>query len=1060
MTPRCLLEWACKGLRLMLMLMLGTVVQTALAQQARVLDDFSDAAAWNVTASDQVQARAERAADGALCLRYDFGAVSGYAVLHRKLAIELPPHYAFTLRLRGGGPVNAFQFKLVDASGDNVWWMNRPAFQAPAASTDLLVRKRQIGFAWGPTDQRELQRAATLEFVVARQEGGAGELCFERLELRTLPAPAPAGAGSAAASSALEPAARAFDGDAATAWISARAGLQHWQVDFGGPREFSGVLLRWAAGARASDFDLQLSDDGRSWRTLHRVRASQREVLPLWLPDSEARYLRVLMRDGPKPRYALAEVQVMDPAQWPTLDAALHAMAQVEPRGRYPRAYLGEQNYWTLVGVDAGAANSALMSEDGALEPRRAGPSIEPFVIDGGGRVVGTWAGVDATHTLRDGYLPLPQVRWSGHGYTLDVEAGADGPPERPELVARYTLTNTSEQTRTLTLALALRPWQVNPPTQFLNTPGGVSPVRRVAWSGDTLQVDGRAWLQTPVPPDDIGAAAFDRADALDLAARGGLPALAPGRPLEDPQGLASAVLRWRFVLPAGESRRVALVLPLAHDAAPQADPRSAEQRLDAIASAWRERLNRVGLALPPAAQPLHDTLRSALAQILISRAGAALQPGTRSYARSWVRDGAMMVAGLLRLGELDAARDFVQWYAGQIFANGKVPCCVDVRGADPVPENDSHGQFIHAVALLWQHTRDRALVEPLWPMVDAAARYMETLRQSERSEANRQPDRIAFYGLMPASISHEGYSAKPMHSYWDDFWALAGYRDAAALARLLGHAGRADELARQRDEFDADLAASLAASVARHRIDYLPGAAELGDFDPSASTMIFSPAGAESRVPRALLESTWERYWREVEARRDGRREWKDYTPYELRSVSAFVRLGQAGRAHALLDFILADRRPAAWNQWAEVVGRAAREPRFVGDMPHAWISSDFMRSVLDLLAYERPSDGAVVLAAGVPAAWWQAAPVAVRDLRTEHGLLSFRLEREGAQTLRLEVPAGTARPPGGLWFAWAGPGDPPARTTDGRPLSWQGGLLRLPEAPLELRFPVPVAN
>ena len=183
------------------------------------------------------------------------------------------------------------------------------------------------------------------------------------------------------------------------------------------------------------------------------------------------------------------------------------------------------------------------------------------------------------------------------------------------------------------------------------------------------------------------------------------------------------------------------------------------------------------------------DTLRSSLAHILMSRDGPALQPGTRSYARSWMRDGAMMVAGLLRLGEVQAARDFVVWYAQHLFASGKVPCCVDARGADPVPENDSHGEFIFAVAELWRYTGDRALLRSLWPQVDAAARYMERLRQSERSALNREPGREMLFGLLPASISHEGYSAKPMHSYWDDFWALAGYRDAAELATALGAA-------------------------------------------------------------------------------------------------------------------------------------------------------------------------------------------------------------------------------------------------------------------------------
>ena len=1012
-----------------------------------VLDDFADTAAWTATASDEVKAEAVRAPDGSLCLRYDFGRVSGYAVLRRALAVELPPHYALALTLRGSGPPNALQVKLVDASGDNVWWFNRPGWVAPERSSELVIRQRQIEFAWGPAADRTLRRAAAVELVVASGTGGRGELCFERLALRQLPPPAPPTPPVAGASTARAQAALAIDGDAKTAW-RAPLGAQHWQLDLGAPRELSGVLVRWADGARAADFDLQFSDDGRAWRTVRQVRGSARDVLPLWLPDSETRHLRLALRRGPHAAgYALAEVRAMSPADWPTLDAALRSLAQSLPRGRMPRAYLGQQNYWTLVGVDRGAANSALVSEDGAIEPRRAGPSLEPYVVDERGAVTG-WSGAVAEHALRNGYLPLPQARFVAPEHTLAVEVGAEGSPERSQLIARYTLTNTTARPRTMTLALALRPWQVNPPTQFLNTTGGASAVRRVEWARGTLRVDGRDWLHAQAAPSAVTAAAFDHGDPLDL------PALPPLTTLDDPQGLASAVLRWRTELAPGASRSVYVVLPLAGNAMLPKDPRV---QLDAVAQGWQQRLDRVTLALPPAARPLADTLRSALAHILMSRDGAALQPGTRSYARSWVRDGAMMVAGLLRLGETDTAREFVQWYAQQLFATGKVPCCVDARGADPVAENDSHGQYIYMVAELWRHTRDTKMIDPLWPGVDAAARYMELLRQSQRTPAQQ---RTPFWGLMPASISHEGYSAKPMHSYWDDFWALAGYRDAARLAQIFAPTARAAELARQRDEFGNELAASLAAAVAQHRIAFLPGAAELGDFDPSSSTMIFSPAGFEQRVPRALLESTWERYWREAVARRDGRRAWSDYTPYELRSVSAFVRLGQPERAIALLDHFLRDRRPAGWNQWAEVVGREPREPRFVGDMPHAWISSDYIRSVLDLLVYERDSDGALVLGAGVPATWWRTAPVEVRDLRTAWGTIGWRLQREAPRVLRLTVnaPARAEPPPGGTWFAWTARGTPPATTVDGRPLEWQGRLLRLPDGAVDLRMQLPV--
>ena len=972
-----------------------TLSQALAAPAPQLLDDFRDTSRWQASASDQVGARIAADAGGAMCLHYDFGRISGYAVARRTLALELPAHYLFTLRLRGEGAPNALQLKFVDASGDNVWWRNLPDFTPPKRATNLPIRQRQIEFAWGPSDDKVLRRAAALELVVASgQGGGAGRLCFERLTMQRLDPPA------AAATPVL---------------MHSAAGST---LSFGGAqREFNGLLWQWSPTANSSGHSsVQVSDDGRLWRTVHRLPPSRRDWQALWLPDVEARQVRIT-----GPRRALNLV-AMSPAAWPDRNAMLMALAAQASRSHHPRALHGEQNYWTLVGVDGGGAHAALLSEDGAIEPRRGGPSIEPVVIDGQGRLLG-WAEVQAeghsATTLREGHLPLPSMHWTHPAFGLTVEAGAEGTRKQSLLIARYTLHNPTAQRQTLTLALLLRPWQVNPPQQFLNTPGGVAEIRQLQWSaaGQQLHVNQRPWLQALNAPQRVSAARFDEGD---VTAPGNKPTARPLRTLQDPQGLASARLDWPLDLAPGERRSITVALPLAGTLAAPRDAADAAARLDAVASAWRSRLNRVQFTLPPEAQTLHHSLRVALSHILMSRDGPALQPGTRSYARSWVRDGAMMVAGLLRLGEVDAAREFTTWYAGHLFANGKVPCCVDSRGADPVAENDSHGQFIFSVAELWRHTGDRALLQSLWPQVDAAARYMEQLRQSERTAANQQPGREAFWGLMPASISHEGYSAKPMHSHWDNFWALAGWRDAALLAQALGQPQRADELRAQRDEFQRDLGQSLALTMAQHRIPHLPGAAELGDFDPSSSTMIFSPAGAEGLVPRAVLDATWQRWWDEAQRRKTAT-DWTEYTPYELRSVSALLRLGLPGRAGAMLDFFHADQRPAGWHHWAEVVDRRPRHPRFIGDMPHAWISSDYIRSALDLLAYERDSDQALVLAAGVLPAWLAQGPVGVQGLRTAFGALGYRLAREGDQ-LALALAPGLRQPPGGLWLAWRG--------------------------------------
>jgi len=103
--------------------------------QDKMLDDFDNPSAWTIAASDDVKASL-RSVDGeqgrALCIDFDFGRVTGYVAARRVLPIEYPARYEFALRLRGNAPKNAFQMKLIDESGTNVWWGRRDEYRVPA----------------------------------------------------------------------------------------------------------------------------------------------------------------------------------------------------------------------------------------------------------------------------------------------------------------------------------------------------------------------------------------------------------------------------------------------------------------------------------------------------------------------------------------------------------------------------------------------------------------------------------------------------------------------------------------------------------------------------------------------------------------------------------------------------------------------------------------------------------------------------------------------------------------------------------------------------------------
>jgi hypothetical protein len=55
------------------------------------------------------------------------------------------------------------------------------------------------------------------------------------------------------------------------------------------------------------------------------------------------------------------------------------SVAGARPRGEYPRGFVGEQTYWTIVGVDGGK-EQGLIGEDGAIEVGKGAFSIEPVV--------------------------------------------------------------------------------------------------------------------------------------------------------------------------------------------------------------------------------------------------------------------------------------------------------------------------------------------------------------------------------------------------------------------------------------------------------------------------------------------------------------------------------------------------------------------------------------------------------------------------------------------------------------------------------------------------------
>ncbi len=282
------------------------------------------------------------------------------------------------------------QFKLVDASGDNVWWFIAANFEFPRDWQRVTIKKRQIA---SPGARQGSRAAACRDDRVrgrAGRGGGKGSVvCQPSFEL----ACAAAGSRGAARRPGVRAHRRSLPAQArararrqaaprGTATGGRRRAAPHRRF-----RQRARVRRPRSALARrracASRYDVEFSDDGdevangapiaEGARRRGRAAASRgRGALPA---PRAARGAGAPATRSPSSRSRSSPFGASP-------NAFFQALAREAPRGRYPRGFSGEQTYWTLVGVDGGS-ETACCPRTARSRSARGGFSIEPFVVDG-----------------------------------------------------------------------------------------------------------------------------------------------------------------------------------------------------------------------------------------------------------------------------------------------------------------------------------------------------------------------------------------------------------------------------------------------------------------------------------------------------------------------------------------------------------------------------------------------------------------------------------------------------------------------------------------------------
>ncbi len=988
--------------------------------QPKVLDDFETLDGWRAIPSQGAKltiTSGEGKTGKAMVMEFEFLGGSGYTIAQKDFPLTLRKNYQFTFDIRAEAPVNNFEFKLLDDK-ENVFWIKQLDVEYPKVWTRKRIKKRHITFAWGPSGGGEIRNVEKIEFVVSVGTGGKGKVFIDNLKFEPIDDDAAKQTRADFDASTIQKGGEPTMDEKGTLLTNWKGnGEQEWvSINFNYLKEIGGLIIDWDKDNYATSYDVLLSDDGKDWATAYTVSNGNGGRDYIYLPGKDARVLKINFKKSDNGKgYGIARMEVKGPEFSQSPNDFFMSLAKESPKGFYPKYFLDQQSYWTIVGT-SGDTKEALINEQGTIEVDQLRFSLEPFLyIDN--KLV-TWNDVSLKQSLENDYLPIPSVVWKYGGLELTVRAFSAGVAGKSMLIATYSIQNKGGANPKGKLFIALRPFQVNPPWQWLNKVGGASRIDSIRFQNGHLLVQDKDVIPVSTP-SACGATSFDSGDIMEYLQSGALPG---SQNVLDARGFASAAIQYDYDVPSGVTTEFHVVVPF-HTWSGSPTPNMGESAdvyvtlaLEATKQFWESKLDNVQIQLPVFAQPIINTIKSQLAYIFINRDGPGIQPGSRSYERSWIRDGSLTSTALLQMGVKDEVREFIDWYAKHQYPNGKIPCVVDTRGADPVPEHDSHGQFIYAVMTYFSYTHDTTWLRGKFENVVRTVRYIQSLRAERKPEAYRSgnPEQRACFGLVPESISHEGYSDKPRHSYWDDFFVLKGLKDATAIAAILGEKKYEQEFADERNDFKKDFYSSIRLVMKNKNIDYIPGCVELGDFDATSTTIAVNPCGEVGNIPEPQLHNTFDKYYKFFTDRKKNKSKWVNYTPYENRIIGTFVYLDQKDRAIDALNYFMKDRRPAGWNHWAEVVWRDPSTPKFIGDMPHTWVGSDFIRSVRAMFVYERERDPALVIGAGLSDVWVNdPAGVQVSSLPTYYGNISYSMKKEGKKVVvivggNVQVPSG----------------------------------------------------
>ena len=635
---------------------------------------------------------------------------------------------------------------------------------------------------------------------------------------------------------------------------------------------------------------------------------------------------------------------------------------------------------WAAVG-NLDSDREVTIDPRGLVTPWFEAWSVDFWLKADGKKIFPSQAKAENVNQTNVDQMPIIETTVADDSMILKTEtfAGKSGSEDNVYITA--TVENRSDQAQEASLYLAIRPYN----------PEGLFPIEKIEFTHqDIFMVDDKIGVISQSPPDGIFCCDFRTGDCSHF-----IDDYSDTRRVNCQVGLATAFAQFKFKIPPGKSESRLFVAPTKEKKLSLRSFKTnhaATFNMDKIrtetVSLWEDK-KKQGLKINIPDKEVQKAFNIHKCYLNLFDDGHYITPGVALYHHYWFRDSAYMVAALDNMGYPRQAKEKLLSYPGRQRSDGFF---LSQDG-----EWDSNGQAIWTLVEHYRMTGDRALLAKMYGSICKGARWIK-----EKTAATKDIP-SPHYGLLPPGFSAEHFGPND-YFYWDDFWALAGLRDACYAAEVLGHPNDQLEFADSFAELDKNVKASLSHAEIRLNKKVMPtspyrrfDSAAIGTacvihplkiMDPNSSLVKNT---AELLLEQCFIDNGF-------------------FQDMIHSGINIYLSLHVA-------QILAAQHDPRAWdiankmlllatgaNTWPEAVNLNTGGGA-MGDGMHGWATADFLLFVRNTLINEDKE--ILIVTPCVPKSWYdQGKNIKVENAPTHFGEVSFSIEgKQGEVILTLDA-------------------------------------------------------